>query len=90
MTQDQAQAFKDALRNNKSVLFTYVKLSGEKRAAHGTLNREVIESEHATPKGTDMPEVPNYIRYYDLDKHAWRTATVSTIDEDYEIEDKED
>ena len=54
------------------VEFEYLKKDGSKRHALGTTNKVCIRSDGAEPKGEREPYDNGYVRYYDLEKNAWR------------------
>lgn len=78
--QCQAQAWKvarlrSALRAG-ATRFTFQKQDGEVREALGTLNNSLFQYEH---KGTDRAECPTVVKYFDLDKNAWRSFRAERI-----------
>ena len=78
--QCQAQAWqvvrlRAALRTG-ATRFTFQKQDGEVREAYGTLNPSLFQYEH---KGSDRAENPTAIKYYDLDKNAWRSFRAERI-----------
>lgn len=78
--QCQAQAWKVArlrlaLRAG-AARFTFQKQDGEMREAYGTLNPDLFRYEH---KGGDRAECPTAIKYFDLDKNAWRSFRAERI-----------
>jgi len=78
--QCQAQAWqvarlRAALRAG-ATRFTFQKENGEVRVAYGTLNQQFFEYEY---KGSDRAENPTAIKYYDLDKNAWRSFRAERI-----------
>lgn len=78
--QCQAQAWKvirlrSALRAG-ATRFTFQKTDGEVREAYGTLNSTLFQYEH---KGTERNESPTAIKYFDLDKNAWRSFRAERI-----------
>lgn len=60
------------------VEFTYVKLNGEERNTKGTLNLEMVPKE-SHPKTDIISGNPDMIRYWDIDKEAWRTFDINTV-----------
>ena len=56
--------------------FTFQKQDGEVREAFGTLNPSLFQYEH---KGSDRAESPTAIRYFDLEKGAWRSFRAERI-----------
>lgn len=56
--------------------FTFQKTDGEVREAKGTLNADLFQYER---KGTDRAEIVTVIKYYDLDKNAWRSFRAERI-----------
>lgn len=46
------------------------------REACGTLNPDLFQYEH---KGSDRAESPTAIKYFDLDKNAWRSFRAERI-----------
>lgn len=78
--QCQAQAWKVArlrvaLRAG-ATRFTFQKQDGEFREAYGTVNPSLFSYEH---KGSDRAESPTAIKYYDLEKNAWRSFRAERI-----------
>ncbi len=78
--QCQAQAWKvvklrAALRAGKAT-FTFQKNDGEVRQAVGTLNAEFFSY---TNKGSDRAELPTVIKYFDLEKNAFRSFRAERI-----------
>ncbi|MFN8304039.1 MAG: SH3 beta-barrel fold-containing protein [Saprospiraceae bacterium] len=78
--QCQAQAWQVARLRHRlragAARFTFQKQDGEVREAYGTLNPALFQYEH---KGTDRAESPTAIRYFDLDKNAWRSFRAERI-----------
>lgn len=73
-----AQELREAL-NHGMVSFSYEKMNGEWREAHGTRNPQGIELvEGELPKGTGT-EKEGTIAYYDLDVNAWRSCKEDKI-----------
>lgn len=70
----EIKSVKDILRLGIEV-FQYKKKDGTIREARGTLNEDIINENDGTPTGNGVNH--NYsddiIRYYDLDKKAWRS-----------------
>lgn len=65
-----------------SVNFAFIKKDGTLRSALGTLNMELIPSEgrqFATPADEQRQSPDHIIKYFDMEKLAWRSATVSSI-----------
>lgn len=58
------------------VVFTYQKNDGEVRTATGTLNGDLFQYDR---KGTDRAELPNVIKYFDLEKNAFRSFRAERI-----------
>ncbi|MFN0216159.1 MAG: SH3 beta-barrel fold-containing protein [Saprospiraceae bacterium] len=56
--------------------FVFQKQDGEVREAYGTLNPSLFQYEH---KGSDRAESPTAIKYFDLDKNAWRSFRAERI-----------
>ena len=57
------------------VNFKFIKSDGTERVANGTTNMSnVPESQH--PKGGKAPD--SIIAFYDLDKQAWRSLSISS------------
>ena len=56
--------------------FVFQKQDGEVREAYGTLNPTLFQYEH---KGSDRAESPTAIKYFDLDKNAWRSFRAERI-----------
>ncbi|MCE7925034.1 MAG: DUF2693 domain-containing protein [Haliscomenobacteraceae bacterium CHB4] len=78
--QCQAQAWqvvhlRTALRSG-AARFTFQKQNGEVREAYGTLNPDLFQYEY---KGSDRIESPTAIKYFDLDKNAWRSFRAERI-----------
>lgn len=78
--QCQAQAWqvvrlRAALRAG-ATRFTFQKQDGEVREAYGTLNPALFQYE---AKGSDRAENLTAIKYYDLDKQAWRSFRAERI-----------
>lgn len=72
------EEFKNELRKGK-VRFKYYKVDGEIREAYGTLNKDIIGDENL-PKGDKDIHVSEYnIRYFDLEKKAWRSFKSSNL-----------
>lgn len=74
-----------ALHSHENVEFTYTKVNGEKRVAHGTLNTTIIEKNDALPKGDNANKSDDVLRYFDVDKKAWRSCKKNTIEDDFKI-----
>lgn len=67
------QEFKQQLRENLETNFVFTKKDGIERKARGTLNFDMIP-ESDQPKGSQSPgNYADMIKYYDLDKEAWRS-----------------
>ena len=75
----------DALHNHENVEFTYIKVNGEERVAHGTLKSAIIEENNALPKGNIDNKSDDVLRYFDVDKKAWRSCKKDTIKDDFKI-----
>ena len=78
--QCQAQAWqvvrlRAALRAG-AVHFVFQKQDGEVREAFGTLHPDFFQYEY---KGSDRAENPTAIKYFDLDKNAWRSFRAERI-----------
>lgn len=78
--QCQAQAWqivrlRTALRLG-ATRFVFQKQDGKVREAYGTLNPTLFQYEH---KGSDRAESPTAIKYFDLDKNAWRSFRAERI-----------
>lgn len=58
------------------VAFSYQKKDGSTREAHGTLKNEILKENNAEPKGTGKEVSDDIIRYFDVDKNAWRSFSV--------------
>lgn len=56
--------------------FTFQKTDGEVRTAVGTLNTSLFTYQH---KGTDRAESVAVVKYFDLDKKAWRSFRAERI-----------
>lgn len=56
--------------------FTFQKQDGEVREAYGTLNPNLFKYEM---KGSDRAENLTAIKYFDLDKQAWRSFRAERI-----------
>ena len=70
MTQKE---FTKTLCDNFETKFKFTKKDGTEREARGTLNFYMIPEE-AAPKGTQTWEDPDdIVKYWDLDKEAWRS-----------------
>lgn len=78
--QCQAQAWKvcklRAELRAGAVRFTFQKTDGEVRQAYGTLNAELFAY---TSKGSERVESPCQIRYFDLEKNAFRSFRAERI-----------
>lgn len=64
---------------DEAVKFQFTKKDGSVRDARGTLCRDkMIEADGSVwvPKGESRPEVPNIIKYWDLDVPGWRCFNV--------------
>lgn len=60
------------LLNEGEVKFQFTKKNGKTRDARGTTNLGLIpEANH--PKGTGYTEPDDTVRFFDLDKNAWRS-----------------
>lgn len=71
------------LCSDSEVCFTYKKKNGETRKARGTKNETIIGkiNEDALVKGNgDRNLSPDVIRYFDLDKEAWRSCRIDMIE----------
>ena len=73
---------KTALRKGL-VKFTFKKLDGTIREAFGTRNMNYVPTE-SHPKGTGV-EVDSVVKFYDIDKQAWRSVSVKTEIEIQEV-----
>jgi len=73
---------KSALRKGL-VKFTFKKLDGTIREAFGTRNMNYVPTE-SHPKGTGV-EVDSVVKFYDIDKQAWRSVSVKTEIEIQEV-----
>lgn len=65
-----------------AVRFQFRKQNGELREAVGTLKREkMIQQDGALwePVGEGKPEHPMYVRYWDLNKMAWRQFSILNL-----------
>ena len=70
MTQKE---FVQTLRENFETKFKFQKKDCTEREARGTLNFDMIPKE-SIPKGTQTWEDPDdIVKYWDLDKEAWRS-----------------
>ena len=70
MTQKE---FVQTLRENFETKCKFQKKDCTEREARGTLNFDMIPKE-STPKGTQTWEDPDdIVKYWDLDKEAWRS-----------------
>ena len=78
----KATELKAALRKGL-VKFTFKKLDGTIREAFGTRNMKYVPTENH-PKGTGV-EVDSVVKFYDLDKQAWRSVSVKAEIEINEI-----
>lgn len=58
--------------NQGEVKFVFTKKDGTEREARGTTNLGTIPEE-SHPKGTGADVVGDQVRYFDLDKNAWRS-----------------
>lgn len=56
--------------------FTFQKQDGDVREAYGTLNPDLFQYEY---KGSERAESPTAIKYFDLDKNAWRSFRAERI-----------
>lgn len=75
----------NALHSYENVEFTYTKVNGEERIAHGTLKTAIIEENNALPKGNIDNKSDDILRYFDVDKKAWRSCKKDTIKDDFKI-----
>ena len=75
----------DALHKYENVEFTYTKVNGEERVAHGTLKTTIIEENDALPKGDNTNKSDDVLRYFDVDKKAWSSCKKDTIEDDFKI-----
>ena len=65
--------------NEGMVSFSYRKVNGEWREAHGTRNPEGIEALHGDiPKGTGK-EIEGTIAYWDIDAEGWRSCREDSV-----------
>lgn len=78
----KATELKAALRKGL-VKFTFKKVDGSIREAFGTRNMKYVPTENH-PKGTGV-EVDSVVKFYDLDKQAWRSVSVKAEIEIHEI-----
>lgn len=85
MVVDPYKELFDALHEHDNVEFVYTKVNGEKRTAHGTLKHSVLEAKNAMPTGNKPYLCDDVLRYYDLDKEAWRSAKKDAIEDDFKI-----
>lgn len=85
MVVDHYKELIDALHEHDNVEFVYTKVNGEKRTAHGTLKNSVLEANNAMPTGNMTNKSDNVLRYYDIDKEAWRSAKKDAIEDDFKI-----
>ena len=64
----------------QAVKFQFKKKDGTIRDAIGTLKRALMKQEDGTlwePKGESKPEPASIVRYFDVEKGAWRCFTCS-------------
>lgn len=67
------QEFQQVLRESYGTKFKFIKKDGTERVANGTLNFDSIPDKDI-PKGTQTWEdQEDMVKYYDLDKAAWRS-----------------
>jgi hypothetical protein len=78
----KATELKQALRKGL-VKFTFKKLDGSIREAFGTRNMNYVPTE-SHPKGTGV-EVDSVVKFYDIDKQAWRSVSVKAEIEIQEV-----
>lgn len=74
------EEFRDLLRNNEELEFTFKKTSGEVREACGTLSPKVLEAnlgENFSAK-IGAPN-PTHVTYFDLDACAWRSFVFENL-----------
>lgn len=58
--------------------FSKVTADGEYRPAMGSRNLNILPKS-AVPNGHGAPEIPGLVRYYDLDKKAWRSFYIREV-----------
>lgn len=66
----------------RAVRFRFTKKDGELREAVGTLKRDRMIQQDGTlwePVGEGKPEHPMYVRYWDLNKMAWRQFSILNL-----------
>jgi len=64
----------------QAVKFQFKKKDGSIRDAIGTLKRALMKQEDGTlwePKGEGKPEPASVVRFFDVEKGAWRCFTVT-------------
>ena len=62
----------------QAVKFQFKKKDGTIRTAIGTLKRSLMKQEDGTlwtPKGEEKPEPATIVRFFDVEKGAWRCFT---------------
>ena len=67
----QALKIKITMEKGKTE-FSFLKKDGSTRHAFGTRNLDLIPSE-SWPKNSSIPSVTNVVKYFDLEKNAWRS-----------------
>jgi len=66
----------------RAVRFQFRKQNGELREAVGTLKRDRMIQQDGTlwePVGESKPEHPMYVKYWDLNKMAWRQFSILNL-----------
>ena len=74
------EVIRSILKHNK-VNFKFEKKDGSLRESYGTCNviEATIKNKEAKPKGTGAAEADHIIKYYDLEKEAWRSFRIEKL-----------
>lgn len=75
--------FKKALSDG-IVRFVFTKVNGTKREAYGTTNLEILRKYHAPDVYKNLRPNSSTIRFFDMQKQAWRSFRPDTLTTIYE------
>ncbi len=66
------------LHGSTGVHFSFMKLDGTIRQAYGTLHEKLIP-EDMMPKDPSANQVGDNLKYFDLEKNAWRSLSKKCV-----------
>lgn len=78
-TQDKARLSLLEIIRSKTVIVTFTKSDGSSRDLRGTLNADLIPSEHYPKRSEDTVHSDEYTRIFDLDKQQWRSFRFDSV-----------